>query len=143
MEQGLLNWAPVPGYEGYYEVSPCAMVRSVDRVIKSGLLKRFVPGSDRSPVKMAGGYLCVRLHKDGIKKHCFLHRIVAEAHIPNPHNHPIVLHLDNDKSNCHASNLQWGTQSENVQHAWDSGTRTKYEKKKSIAKKIMKLRHGR
>lgn len=50
-----------------------------------------------------------------------VHRLVAEAYLPNPANLPIVMHLDNDKSNNMVSNLKWGTVSENTQQAFDDG----------------------
>lgn len=50
-----------------------------------------------------------------------IHRLVALAFLPNPNNYPIVLHLDNNKLNCHYSNLKWGTSSENRQQAIDDG----------------------
>ena len=48
-----------------------------------------------------------------------VHRLVAEAYIPNPNNYPYVLHLDDNKANKHVSNLAWGTPSENTQDAVD------------------------
>ena len=51
-----------------------------------------------------------------------LHRFVATCFVPNPHNHPNVLHITNDKMNCHASNLRWGTQKDNMQDRLRDGT---------------------
>jgi len=48
-----------------------------------------------------------------------VHRLVAEAFIPNPNNYPIVMHKDNNKKNNHISNLKWGTVSNNTQQAVD------------------------
>ena len=50
-----------------------------------------------------------------------LHRIVAESCIPNPNNHPMVLHKDDNKLNCLKGNLKWGTGSMNAQQAADRG----------------------
>lgn len=50
-----------------------------------------------------------------------VHRLVAEAYLPNPHNLPIVCHKDNNKSNPILSNLKWGTPSSNTKEAFDDG----------------------
>lgn len=46
-------------------------------------------------------------------------RLVAEVYIPNPHNYPVVMHLDNNPLNNSKGNLKWGTQSDNIQQAYD------------------------
>ena len=61
------------------------------------------------------GYLCVQLFKNGTGKTFFVHRLVAISFVDNPHNYPCVMHLDNDKMNCNAKNLQWGTQKQNLE----------------------------
>ena len=48
-----------------------------------------------------------------------VHILIAEVYIPNPNNYPIVMHLDNDKTNNVIENLKWGTISENTQQAFD------------------------
>lgn len=50
-----------------------------------------------------------------------VHRLVAEAFIPNPMNKPFVNHIDNDPSNNHVSNLEWVTHSENMIHCCSQG----------------------
>lgn len=55
------------------------------------------------------------------KKNRRVHRLVAEAFIPNPHNFPIVMHKDNNKKNNQINNLKWGTISENTKQAFDDG----------------------
>lgn len=68
------------------------------------------------------GYLDLCLVcEDGKRRHFRVHRLVAEIYIGNPNNFPIVLHLDNNKSNNHYSNLKWGTVQENTQQAYDDG----------------------
>lgn len=140
MGQKQLNWSYINAHAGIYEVSACGKVRSISRYVPAGKAVRRVEGKILSLTLSEMGYYCVKLkERDGVRKHHFLHRLVAEAFIPNPENLPIVGHRDNNKRNCHKDNLYWTTQSQNVQDAWDSGLR----KRKSIAKKIMKKRNGR
>ena len=75
-----------------------------------------------SPAISNSGYLrvCLQL-PDGTRKNESIHRLVAQTFIPNPDNLPVVMHLDNDKLNNHVSNLQWGTQSENISQAFNEG----------------------
>lgn len=60
-----------------------------------------------------GGYCDVSLSKDGKRIHKKIHRLVAEAFIPNPDNKPEVDHIDTDKDNNNVNNLRWVTHSEN------------------------------
>ena len=60
------------------------------------------------------GYIYVGLMKDGVRFHFKVHRLVAEAFIPNPENKPCVDHIDTNKSNNTVSNLRWCTIKENM-----------------------------
>lgn len=63
----------------------------------------------------------MQLTKNGLPKTYSVHRLVAEAFIPNPLGKPTVNHLDGDKLNNDVTNLEWATYSENVCHAFEHG----------------------
>lgn len=70
-------------------------------------------------VKLKGGYPTVTVCMEGKHFQHSIHRLVAQAFIPNPHNKPQVNHIDGNKENPHVSNLEWVTPKENVRHAID------------------------
>lgn len=88
------EWRPIAGYEGLYEVSNTGQVRRVGDL----MVLKF---SDRR------GYCGVRLRKDGIQKMFSVHRLVAQAFIPNPKGLPQVNHIDENKKNNNVDNLEW------------------------------------
>lgn len=67
------------------------------------------------------GYIYVSLQVNNIKTTKRVHRLVAEAFIPNPENKPFVNHIDGNKSNNNVQNLEWVTGSENNIHAMNTG----------------------
>ena len=73
------------------------------------------------PFKNPNGYYLVDLHDDKKSYTRQVHRLVAEAFIPNPLMLETVNHKDGDKSNNAVSNLEWMTQLDNVRHAWKTG----------------------
>lgn len=92
-------WKPIKGYENYM-VSSLGNVKSLNynRTEKEQILK---PGKDKT------GYLFVWLCKEGIRKKCLVHRLVAETFIDNPNNLPCVNHKDENKQNNCLSNLEF------------------------------------
>lgn len=106
-------WRDIEGYEGQYQVSNLGRVKSFDRIDGAGHLKR---GRILRPVPDKKGYLRVQLHKEGKRKLFLVHRLVAQAFIPNPEGLPQVNHRDEDPSNARADNLEWCTASYNVNY---------------------------
>ena len=86
-------------------------------VSNMGRIRKFETKKELHPKDDGRGYLRVDLDR----KHCKLHKLVAEAFIPNPDNKPLVNHKKGKKHDCRASQLEWVTHSENTKHAYDTG----------------------
>ena len=71
--------------------------------------------------KKLGEYKTVTLCEDGIRREKTVHRLIAEAFIPNPDKLPVVNHIDGNKHNNKVSNLEWCTHKDNVKHAMEIG----------------------
>lgn len=112
-------WKPVVGYEGLYEVSNWGRVKS----IKFGRERILKPGTNNR------GYLFVNLCKNGKKKNFRVHRLVAEAFIPNPYNLPEVNHKDENKLNNNAENLEWCDRKFNINYGTGIERRSKTQSK--------------
>lgn len=110
-------WRPIVGYEGLYEVSSYGRVRSLDRYVKCDYERyRLHKGKVLSPAKDRYGYLSVVLSCNGKHKTITVHRIVAQAFIPNPDNLPEINHRDEDKINNRVDNLEWCTAKYNMNY---------------------------
>lgn len=92
-------WKPIKHYEGLYEVSNYGRVKSL-WYSKSKILK---------PSNNGHGYVEVTLYKNGTKNRYYIHRLVAQTFIPNPHNYPCVNHKNEDKGCNKSWNLEWCT----------------------------------
>ena len=126
MKSFLETWKDIEGYEGLYQVSDFGEVRSLGMWTNiHGGFKRFLKGRVLKPSKDRGGYLYVLLYKNGNRKTYKVHRLVAQAFLPNPNNLPEVNHIDENKENnkvCSGMvNLEWCTTKYNLNY----GTRNK------------------
>jgi hypothetical protein len=106
----------IDGFGGYYLVSMDGDVFSRYDLLGTEMRKM-------KPYISTTGYPSVTLSHNDIKKNMSIHRLVAMAFVPNPDNKPLVNHLDGDKMNAKASNLQWVTGSENQRHSFMLGGR--------------------
>lgn len=72
-------------------------------------------------INKATGYVCCGITFPDGNKQQRIHVLLAKAYIPNPNNYPVVMHLDNNKTNYNLDNLKWGTIAENTKAAFDDG----------------------
>lgn len=100
---------PIKDFEGKYAISTCGKVTNVNS------------GKVLKPSLNENGYWYVGLWQEGKTRSFSLHRLLAQAFIPNPENKPFVNHIDADRSNYSLPNLEWCTQSENIKHAYAIG----------------------
>ena len=115
-------WKDIKNYEGLYQVSNLGRVKSLyyNKILQNAVQK--------------DGYFQVSLSKNGIQKMYLVHRLVAEAFLPNPHNYLCVNHKDEDKSNNIYTNLEWC----DVKYNANYGTRNKRISKSNTNGKLSK-----
>ena len=123
-------WKDIIGYESFYQVSNLGRVKSLnynhtgkEEILKEGWVHY-----------KNGGYRSVNLCKNGKRKTHLVHRLVAEAFIPNPDNLPCINHKDENPSNNCVNNLEWCTQEYNINY----GSRNKKVSKK-LSKPLLQL----
>lgn len=95
------QWRELPGYDGYL-ISDCGRVARLMN----------------EPFTDSQGYKFIKLRIDHKPHKRLIHRLVAQAFIPNPNNKKEVNHIDGNKANNNVANLEWVTHAENVLHAW-------------------------
>lgn len=99
-------WKDIKGYEGFYQVSNLGRVKSLERVT---INNRIVHERILKLKRDRSGYKRCCLCKDRNRKFFGVHRLVAEAFIPNVNNYPVVNHKDEVKDNNIVDNLEWCT----------------------------------
>jgi hypothetical protein len=135
-------WKDIKGYEGLYQVSNTGKVRSLDRIVKGKLNStRLIKGKELSATDNGRGYLKVALQLDGrnTRKIYKVHRLVAEAFIPNPLNKSEVNHINCIKTDNRVSNLEWNTSSENSSHAYNNDLKNIEQLSKLRQKRIARI----
>jgi hypothetical protein len=128
-------WVDIEGFESVYQISNLGRVKSLKRMTPNGVGFRFVRERIRAThFSKSLGYLEITLNSVALnkKERLFIHRLVAKAFIPNPEGKPEVNHIDGNKLNASASNLEWVTGSENLKHAHKTGLKKAYWKGRII-----------
>ena len=120
------KWKDIPNYEGLYKISNTGKVLSLSNY--GG--KKFI----RKTIIDKYGYERVVLVKNQKQKNCLVHRLVAQAFIPNPNNYPQVNHKDENKANNSLENLEWCTRKYNCNY----GTRLQ-----KLSEKLKVIRKGK
>ena len=121
-----VRWKPVLGYEGLYEVNQFGQIRNKDGQIMRQRLKK----------AKYTVYKKVSLYKDGKYKHLYVHRIVAQAFIPNPQGFELINHKDEDGTNNAVDNLEWCDRSYNATYGTSPKKISKASKGRESEKRI-------
>lgn len=123
------QWRDIPGCDGKFQISDTG--RIINR--KTGL--------ERKPYVNENGYCIVGIYdsEKGVSVQHRVHRLVAEAFIPNPAHKRTVNHKDGNKQNNVVDNLEWATHSENLEHARRTGLKPTTDKQRRAASENLKI----
>lgn len=127
-------WKDIEGYEGLYQVSNLGRVRSLDRMTaprKDNGASYPILGTILRTNQRKDGYMSVTFWKDSKAHSQLIHKLVANAFIPNPDNLPVVNHKDEDKTNNRVDNLEWCSQQYNLNYK-DINYRSKEKRRKKV-----------
>lgn len=117
-------WKDIEGFEGLYQVSNLGRVKSLEKKVRpnrgSYVHKERIMTSNCTTHR----YRRIILKHNGKKTCRYIHRLVAQAFIPNPENKPQINHKNGDRYFNHVSNLEWCNQNENMIHSYAIGLRT-------------------
>ena len=114
------KWKDIKGFEGFYQVSNFGRVKSLGGWCGSAKRREKI----RATSLTKDGYAKVRLMHQGKDKTMRVHRLVAEAFIPNPEGKTTINHIDGNKENNRVDNLEWADRTEQMIHAYDIGLKT-------------------
>jgi hypothetical protein len=125
-------WRGITGYEGLYQVSSLGRVKSLERYKDNHGKQQLIQESIKTTRKDKQGYLLLDLYKDNKQKTVRVHRLVAEHFIENSDNKETVNHIDGNKGNNTADNLEWATFKEQNKHFYNHNLKSKHNINKAI-----------
>lgn len=130
-------WKDINGYDGEYQVSNLGRIKSVDRLTtrlcQYGIREYRIPEKILRTRLGTSGYLCVNLHHEGKQVTEMIHRLVALHFCKGYRDGLVVNHKDEVKTNNRADNLEWVTQTANVNHG------TAIQRKKKHPKAVVQI----
>lgn len=98
-------WKDIPNYVGLYQISNLGNIKSFKQSLKYHKVHEYL----LKPTLANNGYCQVTLYGSTGRKKFLVHRLVAEAFLPNPNNYPQINHKDEDPTNNRVDNLEWCT----------------------------------